>query len=117
MMTVELTEKALALFKVLKENEGVNMTAAQIAEAMNEKGGHPAFGDNVTSRQISGAATALSNKKLATRVEDTVEVDGKKKIVKYIQLTDEGRMAEATLKVEQPKKPRKKKDADAVEAE
>lgn len=114
---MELTAKALELFKVLKENDGVNMTAGDIAAAMNDKGGNPVFGPEVTARQISGAATALSNKGLLIRVEDTVEVEGKKKVVKYLQLTDEGRATEATLKVEEPKKPRAKKAETEEEAE
>lgn len=114
---MELTAKALELFKVLKENDGMSMTAGDIAKAMNDKGGNPVFGQEVTARQISGAATALSNKGLLVRVEDTVEVEGKKKVVKYLQLTDEGRATEATLKVEEPKKPRAKKAETVEEAE
>lgn len=113
---MELTAKSLELFKVLKENEGMNLTAADIADAMNAKGGNPVFGSEVTARQISGAATSLSNKGLLIRVEDVVEVDGKKKNVKYLQLSDEGKVAEVTLKVDAPKKSRKKADAEADEA-
>ena len=116
-MTIELTAKALALFNVLKQNEGAKVTAKDVAEAMNAQGGHPDFGAEVTARQISGAATSLANKKLLVRVEDVVEVDGKKVTVKYLELTDEGRAAEAVLKVDAPKKPRGKKAKADVEEE
>lgn len=109
MEKVELTAKALELFKVLKANEGADFTAADIAAEMNENGGNPVFGPEVTARQISGAMTALSNKGLAMRVKDVVEVEGKKKTVTYLHLTDEGKATEAVLKVEEPKKPRGKK--------
>lgn len=114
---VELREKTLALFEILKMKEGENVTVHDIVNELNAQGGHPAFGSEVTVRQISGAATALSNKGLLTRVEDVVEnEDGKKVTVKYLQLTEEGKMAEVGLKVDPPKKPRgrKAKDTDEV---
>lgn len=114
---MELTAKALELFNILKANEGVKLNAKDIADAMNEKGGNPVFGDEVTARQISGAATALSNKGLLMRVEDVIEVEGKQVTVKYLQLTDLGKATEPTLKVEAPKKTRKKKEEAETEAE
>lgn len=107
---MELAKKSLALFNAIKENNEEDFTAADYAAALAES---PAFdGAEVNARTINGTATALQNKKLIQRVEGTVEdAEGKTKIVKYLHLTDLGKEAEVTLKVEAPKKEKTEKEA------
>lgn len=114
---IELTEKGLELFRVLKENQGLNMTAGDIADAMNQKGGNPVFGSDVKAIQINGAANALIKQGLAERIEDVITETNEKgkevsKTVKYIQLTDEGKVAEPVLRQPKPKKSKEPTEAE-----
>lgn len=81
-----MKENSRKVFDFLKANEGVNVTAADIAEALE-----------LPKRSVDGIITsALQRKGLAVRTEAEVEVpseDGtaaKHKTVKFVSLTAEG---------------------------
>lgn len=69
------------VFNFLKENNGVDMTAADIAEALG-----------LEKRQIDGIFTsAIQRKGYGVRVPAEVELeDGTHKAIKFLKLTDEG---------------------------
>ena len=77
-----LKENSLAIFNFVKENDGTDFTAADIAEAL---------GLNV--KQVNGSITsAFQKKELMYREEGEIEMaDGSHKKVKFIRLTDAGR--------------------------
>ena len=77
-----LKENSLKVFNYVKENDGKNMTAADIAE-----------GTGLEVRQVNGIVTsAFQRKGLMERVPAEVELpDGSHKAVKFIRLTEAGK--------------------------
>ena len=69
------------VFEVLKENNNVDLTAADVAEALS-----------LEKRQIDGIFTsAIQRKGYGVRVPGEIELeDGTHKAVKWLHLTDEG---------------------------
>lgn len=69
------------VFEFLKENNGIDMTAADVAEATG-----------LEKRQIDGIFTsAIQRKGYGERVPAEIELeDGTHKAVKFLKLTDEG---------------------------
>lgn len=69
------------VFEFLKENNGVDLTAADVAEALS-----------LEKRQIDGIFTsAIQRKGYGIRVPGEIELeDGTHKAVKWLHLTDEG---------------------------
>ena len=69
------------VFEFLKENNGVDLTAADVAEALS-----------LEKRQIDGIFTsAIQRKGYGVRVRGEIELeDGTHKAVKWLHLTDEG---------------------------
>ena len=69
------------VFEFLKENNGVDLTAADVAEALS-----------LEKRQIDGIFTsAIQRKGYGKRVPGEIELeDGTHKAVKWLHLTDEG---------------------------
>lgn len=80
-MSVAVSEKSLIVLNYLKENNGTNMTAADIAEALG-----------MEKKSVEGIVTSgLQRKKLAERIPAEIELpDGTHKAVKFIQATDAG---------------------------
>ena len=77
-----LKENSLKVFNYVKENDGKNMTAADIAE-----------GTGLEVRQVNGIVTsAFQRKGLMERVPAEIALeDGSHKAVKFIRLTDAGK--------------------------
>lgn len=77
-----LKENSKLVFNYVKENEGKNITAADIAE-----------GTGLEVRSVNGIVTsAFQRKGLMARVPAEIELeDGSHKAVKFIVLTDEGK--------------------------
>ena len=77
-----LKENSLKVFNYVKENDGKNMTAADIAE-----------GTGLEVRSVNGIVTsAFQRKDLMERVPAEVELpDGSHKAVKFIRLTEAGK--------------------------
>lgn len=75
-----------AILEFLKENNGKQMTAAQVAEALG-----------MDKKSVDGAFTAFTRKDLGVRVEGTVEGDVE---VKVLAITDAGKAAAEVGKVE-----------------
>ena len=77
-----LKENSLKVFNYVKENDGKNMTAADIAE-----------GTGLEVRSVNGIVTsAFQRKGLMERVPAEVELpDGSHKAVKFIRLTEAGK--------------------------
>lgn len=75
-----MTENSRKVFEYLKKvNEaGEKVTAAEVAEAVG-----------VSIPAVTGSFNGLVRKELGFREEDTVEVDGKEKTVKYLILKPE----------------------------
>lgn len=73
---------SLAVFNYVKENDGADFTAADIAEALG-----------LEVKSVNGIVTSAFQKKgLMIREEAEVELaDGSHKKVKFIRLTDTGR--------------------------
>lgn len=69
------------VFEFLKENNGVDLTAADVAEVLS-----------LEKRQIDGIFTsAIQRKGYGVRVPGEIELeDGTHKAVKWLHLTDEG---------------------------
>ena len=86
-----LKENSLKVFNYVKENDGKNMTAADIAE-----------GTGLEVRQVNGIVTsAFQRKGLMERVPAEIELeDGSHKSVKFIVLTDEGKAFDPEAEVE-----------------
>lgn len=81
-----ISEKALTVLNYLKENQGVNMTAADIADALGMQANQ--VNPIVTSGLIG---TKEPKKNLAVRVDAEIELqDGTHKAVKFIKVTDAG---------------------------
>lgn len=77
-----LKPNALAVFNYVRENDGADFTAADIAEALS-----------IEVKSVNGIVTSAFQKKgLMIREEGEIELaDGKHKEVKFIRLTDAGR--------------------------
>lgn len=77
-----LKENSLAIFNFVKENDGTDFTAADIAEALG-----------LSVKQVNGSITsAFQKKELMYREEGEIEMaDNSHKKVKFIRLTDAGR--------------------------
>lgn len=77
-----LKPNSIAVFNYVKENDGADFTAQDIAEALN-----------LEVKSVNGIVTSAFQKKgLMTREEAEVELaDGSHKKVKFIRLTDAGR--------------------------
>jgi hypothetical protein len=81
-----VSEKSLVVLNYLKENQGVQMTAADIADALG-----------MEKKSVDGIVTAglIRNKGLAERIPAQIEVtdeegNTKYKDVKFIQATEAG---------------------------
>jgi DNA-binding IclR family transcriptional regulator len=81
MAKTQVSEKSLVVLNYLKENQGVNLTAADIAEALG-----------MEKKSVDGIVTSgLQRKGYAERVPAQILLDdGLYKTVKFIQLTDAG---------------------------
>ena len=77
-----LKENSKIVFNYVKEHEGENITAADIAEATG-----------LEVRSVNGIVTsAFQRKGLMERIPAEIELeDGSHKSVKFIRLTDEGK--------------------------
>lgn len=77
-----LSENAKKVLEFVKENEGNNITSADIAEATG-----------LNRKQVDGIVTsAFQKKELMYREEASITLeDNTTKIVKYIKLTDAGK--------------------------
>lgn len=77
-----LKPNSLAVFNFVKDNDGSDFTAADIAEALG-----------LEVKQVNGIVTSAFQKKgLMVREEAEVELaDSTHKKVKFIRLTDEGK--------------------------
>ena len=77
-----LKENSLKVFNYVKENDGKNMTAADIAE-----------GTGLEVRQVNGIVTsAFQRKGLMERIPAEIELeDGSHKAVKFVRLTEAGK--------------------------
>lgn len=80
-MAKAVSEKSLTVLNYLKENKGVNMTAADIAEALG-----------LEKKSVDGIVTSgLQRKGYAERIPAEIELeDGSHKPVKFIQATEAG---------------------------
>ena len=77
----KMTDKGVQLLQFLQENDGADMTAAEIAEEMG-----------MQAIAVNGVLNGLVKKGFAEREEVIVEMpDGKEKEVKIVKMTDEGR--------------------------
>ena len=76
-----LKENSLKVYNFVKENDGKDMTAADIAE-----------GTGLEVRSVNGIVTsAFQRKGLMERIPAEIELeDGSHKAVKFIRLTDAG---------------------------
>lgn len=78
-----ISENSLKVLNYLKENDGVNMTSADIGEALG-----------IEKKSVDGIVTGglVRNRGLAERVPAEIQLeDGSHKQVKFIQITDAGR--------------------------
>ena len=76
-----ITENSRIVLNYLKENDGKDLTAKDIAEATG-----------LNSRQVNGVVTAFAKKGLMVRVPAEIQnEDGTHTAIKLIQLTDEGK--------------------------
>ena len=80
-MTNAVSEKSLVVLNYLKDNDGTDMTSADIAEALN-----------MEKKSVDGIVTSgLQRKKLAERIPAEIELeDGTHKPVKFIKATAAG---------------------------
>lgn len=76
-----MSENSKIVLAYLKENKGVDLTAADVADATG-----------LTKKQVDGIFTsALQRKGYGVRIPAEIELeDGTHKAVKFLQLTDEG---------------------------
>ena len=86
-----MKDNSKKVFNYLKENNGVNLTAADVAEALG-----------LEKRQVDGIFTsALQRKGLGVRVPAEIELDdGSHKAVKFLRLTDAGMAFDPDAEVE-----------------
>ena len=78
----KISENSIKVLNFLKDNHGKKMTSAEVAEALD-----------LTTAQVNGTFTALSNKELGYREEATVKgaVD-----ISFLAITDEGKTADVS---------------------
>lgn len=76
-----ITEKTKTVFQFLQENQGKNLTAADVAEATG-----------LNKRQVDGIFTrSIQAKNFGVRIPAEVELeDGTHKAIKLLTLTEEG---------------------------
>lgn len=75
-----MKENSKRVLNYLKEQNGADLTAADVAEALG-----------LEKKSVDGSFTsAIQRKNLGVREEAQVEVDGKFKNVKFLKLTDAG---------------------------
>lgn len=85
-----MKENSKKVFNYLKEVNGQNVTAADVAEAVS-----------LGKRQVDGIFTAFQKKGLGVRVPAEVELeDGSHKAVKFLTLTDDGMNFDPDAEVE-----------------
>ncbi len=86
-----LKENSKLVFNYVKEHDGEDFTANDIAEATG-----------LEARSVNGIVTsAFQRKGLMERIESEIELeDGTHKKVKFIRLTDEGRVFDPNAKDE-----------------
>ena len=91
MANVAVSEKSLVVLDYLKANKGVQMTAADIAEALG-----------LEKKSVDGIVTSgLQRKGYAERIPAEIELeDGTHKQVKFLQLTDAGMAFDPTADAE-----------------
>ncbi len=76
-----MKETTRKIFDFLKENDGQDMTATDVAEALG-----------LTPRSVNGSFTSFQKKGWGIREEAEIELDDKThKKVKFLRLTDVGR--------------------------
>ena len=77
-----MSENSKRVLNFLKENDGVDLTAADVASALG-----------IEKRSVDGAFTsALQRKGYGERIPAEIELeDGTHKAVKFISLTEEGK--------------------------
>ena len=82
-----LKENSLKVFNYVKENDGKDMTAADIAE-----------GTGLEVRSVNGIVTsAFQRKGLMERIPAEIELeDGSHKAVKFVKLTEAGKSFDPT---------------------
>lgn len=80
-MSNAVSEKSLVVLNYLKEHQGEQMTAADIAEALG-----------MEKKSVDGIVTSgLQRKGLTERIPASIELEsGEVKAVKFIQLTEAG---------------------------
>ena len=86
-----MKENSKKVLNYLKENNGVDVTAADVAEALG-----------LEKRQVDGSFTsAIQRKGLGVRVPAEIELeDGSHKQVKFLHLTDAGMAFDPDAEVE-----------------
>lgn len=86
MATTAMKPNTLAVFNFVRDNDGADITAADIAEALN-----------LEVKSVNGSLTSFQKKELIVREEGEIELaDNKHKQVKFIRLTDKGREYDPT---------------------
>lgn len=82
MANVAVSENSLVVLNYLKEHDGEQMTAADIAAALDK-----------TDKSVNGIVTSgLQRKGYAERIPAEIELeDGTHKAVKFIQVTEAGK--------------------------
>lgn len=76
-----MKENTRKIFDYLKEHDGENMTAVDVAETLG-----------IDVRSVNGSFTSFQKKELGVREEVEVELeDGTHKKVKFLRLTAKGR--------------------------
>lgn len=76
-----MKENTRKIFDYIKANDGQDMTAADVAEALD-----------LDVRSVNGSFTSFQKKGLGVREEAEIQLDdGTHKKVKFLRLTDDGR--------------------------
>ena len=78
----KISENSIKVLNFLKDNHGKKMTSAEVAEALD-----------LTTAQVNGTFTALSNKELGYREEATVTGTAD---ISFLAITDEGKAADVS---------------------
>lgn len=89
-----LSANSRTVFEYVKQNDGKNMTAADIAE-----------GTSLSVKSVNGIVTSAFQKKgLMERIPSEIELaDGTHKPVKFIRLTDAGKSFDPDAQTEETK--------------
>lgn len=89
-----LSANSRTVFEYVKQNDGKNMTAADIAE-----------GTSLSVKSVNGIVTSAFQKKgLMERIQSEIELpDGTHKPVKFIRLTDAGKSFDPDAQTEETK--------------